>query len=277
MRFKTHSVSLHRKRLIIFFLTFFSMEIQEILQSLSIVSVLEHYAIRMNRNKMVCCPFHEDKNPSMQVYAETNTVFCFSGNCKMNGKAMDTIQFIQDKESCTKHEAIKKAESLINSGTQPVIKKPIIQAENFTEVFNKLKQSLYSSSKARAYAESRNIYNAKLEAGYNNGTHYRHLKNCMVFSLKDKSGNIVSLYGRNIESKGKDDRYFYTANRKGLYPNYPAAETETLILTESIIDSATLQLYTSYTSLALYGTNVLNEDHQEAIQELKNLKEIIFL
>ncbi|CAG0988595.1 DNA primase [Methanosarcinales archaeon] len=252
------------------------MEIKEILQSLSILSVLEHYGIKPNRNKMVCCPFHDDKNPSMQVYAETNTVFCFSGNCKMNGKKIDAIQFIQDKENINKHEAIKKAQSLINESVQPVQAKPIIQTENLTEIFTKLKQSLYSSSKARAYAESRNIYNAKLEAGYNNGTHYSKLKNCIIFPLKDKQNNIVSYYGRNIESKGKDDRHFYTANRKGLYPNYPNQETETLIITESIIDSATLQLYTTYTSLALYGTNVLNEDHQEAIQDLPKLKEIIF-
>jgi DNA primase len=252
------------------------MEIKDILQSLSILTVLEHYNLKPNRNKMVCCPFHDDKNPSMQVYAETNTVFCFSGNCKMNGKKLDAIQFIQDKENVSKHEAIKKAQSLINTSTQPVQAKPIIQTENLTEIFAKLKQSLYSSSKARAYAESRNIYNAKLEAGYNNGTHYNKLKNCIIFPLKDKQNNIVSFYGRNIESKGKDDRHFYTANRKGLYPNYPNTETETLIITESIIDSATLQLYTTFTSLALYGTNVLNEEHQEAIQELKNLKEIIF-
>lgn len=212
----------------------------------------------------------------MQVYAETNTVFCFSGNCKMNGKKIDTIQFIQDKESISKHEAIKKAESLITTSIQPIITKPLIQAENLTEIFAKLKPILYSSSKARAYAESRNIYNAKLEAGYNNGTHYSKLKNCIIFPLKDKENNIVSFYGRNIESKSKDDRHFYTANRKGLYPNYPNQETETLIITESIIDSATLQLYTTYTSLALYGTNVLNEEHTEAVSQLKNLKEIIF-
>ena len=252
------------------------MEISEIIKSLSIQTVLTHYGIKPNRNKMVCCPFHDDKNPSMQVYAETNTVFCFSGNCKMKGKKIDAIQFIQDKENISKHEAIKKAQSMINESIQPVQAKPIIQTENLTETFTKLKQSLYNSSKARAYAESRNIYNAKLEAGYNNGTHYSKLKNCIIFPLKDKQNNIVSFYGRNIESKGKDDRHFYTANRKGLYPNYPSQETETLIITESIIDSATLQLYTTYTSLALYGTNVLNEDHQEAIQNLPKLKEIIF-
>lgn len=189
------------------------MEIKEILQSLSIVTVLEHYGIKPNRNKMVCCPFHDDKNPSMQVYAETNTVFCFSGNCKMNGKKIDAIQFIQDKENITKHEAIKKAESLISITNEELrITKPINQAENLNDIFPKLKQSLYSSSKARAYAESRNIYNAKLEAGYNNGTHYSKLKNCIIFPLKDKQNNIVSFYGRNIESKGKDDRHFYTAN-----------------------------------------------------------------
>ena len=89
------------------------MEIKEILQSLSITTVLDHYNLKPNRNKMVCCLFHDDKNPSMQVYAETNTIFCFSGNCKMNGKMIDAIQFIQDKENISKHKAIKKAASYI--------------------------------------------------------------------------------------------------------------------------------------------------------------------
>src|SRR5690606_23541753 len=86
----------------------------------------------------------------------------------------------------------------------------------------------------------------------------------------------VSLYGRNIESKGKDDRHFYTTNRKGLYPCYPDAATETIIITESIIDAATLQLYTTYKALSLFGTNVLNDEHKAALQGLPNLKEIIF-
>src|SRR5690554_127785 len=252
------------------------MEIAEIKQQLSIITVLQHYGLQPNRNKMVCCPFHDDKNPSMQVYADTNTVFCFSGNCKMNGKKIDAIQFIQDKENLSKHEAIKKAQNLIGATTQQTAPKPIIQPENLNEIFAKLKQSLYSSSKARAYAESRSIYNAKLEAGYNNGTHYNKLKSCIIFPLKDKQNNIVSFYGRNTYSKGKDDRHFYTANRSGLYPNYPTTETEIIIITESIIDAATIQLYSTYKALSLFGTNVLNDEHKEALQSLPNLKEIIF-
>ena len=252
------------------------MEISEIKSKLSILTVLSHYGLTPNRNKMLCCPFHSDKTPSMQVYPDTNTVFCFSGNCSKNGKAIDVIQFIQDKENISKHEAIKKAESFIGAVTEPTMSKPILQSENLNVIFAKLKQSLFGSSKARAYMESRNIYSAKLEAGYNNGTHYGKLKNCIIFPLKDKENNIVSFYGRSIESKSHDDRHFYTANRKGLYPSYPNRETETLILTESIIDSATLGLHTAYTSLALYGTNVLNDEHREAIRNLPRLKEIIF-
>lgn len=91
------------------------MEIQEIKARLSILQVLGHYNIKMNRNKMINCPFHADKTPSMQVYPETNTVYCFSGNCKLHGKAMDTIEFIQQKESITKHEALLRAAALINN------------------------------------------------------------------------------------------------------------------------------------------------------------------
>lgn len=252
------------------------MEIKDIKEQLSIITVLQHYGLQANRNKMLCCPFHDDKNPSMQVYPETNTVYCFSGNCSKNGKAIDTIQFIQDKENLSKHEAIKKAESLIGVSIQQPTTKPIVQPENLTALFTKLQQSLYSSSKGRTYAESRNLYHAKLAIGYNSGTYYKHLKNCIIFPLKDKQNNIVSFYGRNIESKGKDDRHFYLPGRSGLYPGYPNQTTEILILTESIIDSATLQLYTTYTSLALYGTNVLTQEHQSALQALPKLKEIIF-
>ncbi|WP_410470252.1 CHC2 zinc finger domain-containing protein [Chryseobacterium sp. FH2] len=37
----------------------------------------------------MCCPFHEDKTPSMQVYYKTQTAYCFSSNCKTHGKSMD--------------------------------------------------------------------------------------------------------------------------------------------------------------------------------------------
>ncbi|TDG95421.1 hypothetical protein [Cardinium endosymbiont of Culicoides punctatus] len=71
---------------------------------------------------------------------------------------------------------------------------------------------------------------AKLEVGYNNGSYYNQLKNCIIFPLKDRDNNIVSLYGRHIENKDNTNRHFYTANRQGLYPGYSAVETEAIII-----------------------------------------------
>lgn len=143
---------------------------------------------------------------------------------------------------------------------------------DYSELFKKFKQSLHRSKKAIAYLEERGIYDVKLEQGYNNGTHFKQLKNCIIYPLRNEQNEIVSLYGRNIAKTGT---YYYTTNRKGLYPNHPNAETKILILTESIIDSATLLKYTSFETLALYGTNGFTEEHKQALQRLENLQEVI--
>ncbi len=112
-----------------------------------------------------------------------------------------------------------------------------------------------------------------------NGTTYTAFaKDCIIFPIKDKAGNIVSLYGRSITNNDKS-KHYYLKDRQGLYPNYPEPETTRLILTEAIIDAATLQQITSITKrfsiLALYGTNGFTDEHREAVKALKHLKEII--
>ena len=90
---------------------------------------------------------------------------------------------------------------------------------------------------------------------------------------------IVSLYGRSI-TDNKNAKHFYLKDRNGLYPNYPKQETTKLILTEAIIDAATLlqipEITNNYEILSLYGTNGLTEEHKTAIKDLQNLEEIIF-
>ena len=36
-------------------------------QSVTARQAVEHYGIRVGRNGMVCCPFHEDRTPSMKL------------------------------------------------------------------------------------------------------------------------------------------------------------------------------------------------------------------
>ncbi len=202
------------------------MEIQDIKAALSIQTVLNHYNLSPDRNQRLNCPWHNDKTPSLQIYPKTNTWTCFSSNCTAGSG--DTIEMIQKMDKCTKHEALKKAAELCGEiKTEP----------GLTEIFNKLRQSLHRSKNAIAYLKDRNIYNAELEIAYNHyQTEYKQLQNCIIFPLKDKSGNITSLYGRSIADK-KGSNHYYLKNRKGLYPSYPSAETKTIIITEAIIDA----------------------------------------
>jgi DNA primase len=57
------------------------MELKDIKQQLTITTVLQHYGLKPDKNDRLVCPFHPDKNPSLQIYPKTNTYCCFSSNC----------------------------------------------------------------------------------------------------------------------------------------------------------------------------------------------------
>jgi DNA primase len=249
------------------------MEITQIKKSLSIRKVLHHYNLEPDKNNMIRCPFHNDKTPSMKIYPETGTWTCFSSNCKAGSG--DVIEFIQKKENLNKHQAILKAGSMTNGNTQT--QRPE-KTTDLLKMFTSFKHAIERSPKAKTYAENRHLDINRLEIGYNSGSTYKQMKHCIIFPLKNQSGNITSFYGRSILNND-NAKHYYTAGRTGLYPKHPDLETETLILTESVIDAATLEpvslLNTNYSILALYGTNGLTGEHTEAIKQLRNLKEII--
>jgi DNA primase len=246
------------------------MEIPDIKQNLSILKVLAHYNLVPDKNNLLKCPFHEDKTASLQVYPKTNTYHCFGCN-----KTGDVIQWIEDYEQCTKHEAILKAKEFVGITEKSKVAEPLL---NMQETFSKLKESLQRSQKAKDYLKSRNFDLNMHEIGYNTGITYNKMKYCVIFPLKDKQNNITSFYGRSILDK-ENAKHYYSANRKGLYPNYPNQSTSKLILTEAIIDTVTLlqihEITKEFTILSLYGTNGLTEEHKQAIKELNQLNEII--
>ena len=191
------------------------------------------------------------------------------------------IDFIKEKESISKHEAINKATELLGEVKPPQKRSGEYQdlpMEKLEEVFYKMKTNLKQSKTATAYCKQRNLNIEQLEIGYNGRT-YKGVLHCIVFPLKDKLNKVVSFYGRSTVNE-TDKKHYYLKDSTGLYPNYPSNNTEKLIITESVIDAASLlqlpNITKQYEILAAYGTNRLNAEHIEAIKSLTNLEEIIF-
>lgn len=303
------------------------MQIQEIKTNLSLEEVLQHYNLPIDKNKMLLCPFHEDKTASLQVNLQKNLYKCHA--C---GKKGDVIQFVQDYENLNKHEALVKCTELAGSqmleaGSKPQTEEtPSIQypSSSFLQkMYLSFRKGLLSSPPAKEYCRSRSLDFDKLEIGFNSGQfHHGERKEekliedclslglltlagtnsrtggqaykpfgnkCILFPLKNCHGQTVSFYFRSTviasdseanSSNKQNAKHFYLKNRQGLYPNYPNPKTKKLILTEAIIDSASLlqidQIKNNYEILTCFGTNGMNEEIQNAIKELQELEEIIF-
>ena len=85
--------------------------------------------------------------------------------------------------------------------------------------------------------------------------------NCVVFPLYDAKGAIVNLYGRNIDDDCEIKHLYLPGKRSGLVNRAAAIRSQTLLLTESIIDALTLYDQGFKNVMPLYGVNGLIDDH----------------
>jgi DNA primase len=294
---------------------FFPMEIQDLKQHFTILDIADRLGIQVNKQGKAHCPFHDDKTPSLQFSKEKNIATCFSSRCSAG--TMDIIGLTEKYLKVNTHEAIMQLKEW--AGYQPTNGQPKPKESDtleriaiLTKAFQYFENGVKTSRKSKEYLDSRGLIQTTpsrqgTEVGFNSGNfHNRANKNLqatalkygliyesignsggytafakdsLVFPLKNKDRKITGLYFRLLDEKSTN-RHFYLKDRQGLYPNYPRPETTKLILTEAIIDAATLQqipgITAEYEILACYGTNGLTDEHTRAIQSLASLQEITF-
>ena len=254
------------------------MNIPSLKSKLDILQIGEELGIKIDKHGKANCPFHNDKTPSFQFSKEKQIVTCFSANCTAG--TMDVVELVKKYKSLE----LPKALDWLQERTNGVMSENLTQPQtttkpNYQSDFEQMQSSFVASSTARKYAESRNLDWKSLEIGYNafKSSRFNYLRGCITFPLKNEKGDIVSLYGRSVRSTGGN--HFYSKNRTGLYPGYPNQGAKKLILTESVIDTATLlnnkDVTESYALLSLYGTNGLTAEHIHAIQQIESLEEIV--
>lgn len=292
------------------------MDIQDIKRQLNIITLVKHYNHTPNRNNLVQCPFHEDDKPSLQLYPKTNTWHCFG--CGKGTDGIDFIQLkencsthqaITKAKELIQHFPIKNTKPMNPS---PVKEMTAIQrSETLTKAFSYFIRAIQGKDdKPKKYLQQRALDVHKLTVGYDghmfhksreitaelkelylatgllypdklgrDNNYHSFFNGCIVFPLFNEKGEIVNLYGRCIDDSKESKHRYLPGKHQGIYPHYPKADTAFLILTECVIDAATLLqipgITDNYELMSCYGTNNFTAEHQTAIKNLKQLKEVI--
>ena len=82
------------------------------IKQIPIKKVVEYLGLKLSQNNKAQCPesLHKnnDKKPSLQIYEETNSWFCFT--CGVGGSVIDLVCLVRQ---CSIAKAIRKLEGLL--------------------------------------------------------------------------------------------------------------------------------------------------------------------
>lgn len=211
--------------------------IEDLRQRADIVSVIEHYVeVKKSGSAFVCvCPFHDDKNPSMNINAQKGFYHCFA--CKAGG---DVFKFVQDYERVGFGEAVERVASLCNftlnyTSQKQEINKAIYEILPLLNAF--YKQNLSKHKEALQYLYNRALSDddvRKFELGYAPSSaetlrllknekielknaaecgavkfseeqkdYYASFINRISFPIYDHKGLLVGFGGRTLDSENK--------------------------------------------------------------------------
>ena len=244
------------------------------------------------------CPFHDDTNPSLSINPTKNLWQCFG--CGAAGDVIRFVELI-DKVTFPEAVSQLMADSsqlIVKSKPTGRRAKRASGQTGLTVKDRKLLGRVVSYYQHTFTQDSRGINyltndrgitdNQSLKdfaVGYVNGTLLEILPedpdviktlkkigilntkgheifyNCVVFPLYSNRGSIVNLYGRNIEGDNGVSHLYLPGSRTGLVNRQAVNRSQSILLTESIIDALTLYDQGFRTVMPIYGVNGLLDDH----------------
>jgi DNA primase len=272
-------------------------QIDTIKRELDLAGFVQSRGISLKKNGksyLGLCPFHDDTNPSFSVNPKENLFQCFG--C---GAAGDVIRFVELYDKVSFPEAVGQLSGTRDQGSakkdttdnkQRTTDLSIKERKLLARVVSYYQHTLGEDSRGLAYLrEQRGITDTQslkdFGVGYVNGTLLGILPedpevvealkrigilnakgneffyNCVVFPLHAATGAIVGLYGRSIAEEGKVKHLYLPGPRQGLVNRQAVKRSQTILLTESVIDALTLYDQGFKNVLPLYGVNGLTEDH----------------
>lgn len=272
-------------------------DIQRIKQTTDLVAAIKARGVRLRKTGKLykgCCPFHEEKTPSFTVTPSKGLWHCFG--CNVGG---DVIRFVELRDQVSFNEAVQRLGGETTAAPAPVEKTSSLTAKTptvnpaqrvklltrvagfYQKTFANRPDGMKYLVKQRGIANVSHFKNYQL--GYADGSLLEALPqdedslklfkalgvltdkgrellhDCVVFPLFDDQGNVVNLYGRRVVD-GEVNHLYLPGPKVGLW-NYQAAKrSQSILLTESVIDALTLIDRGLHDVMPCYGVHGLTED-----------------
>ena len=240
-----------------------------------------------------CCPFHEDSTPSLTVTPAKGLWNCFG--C---GAAGDAVRFVELRDGCTFVDAVKTLLGF-DAGAQPThsLTAPALdvvevsQADRTklltrvaahyhrafldhpeglryfvdvrglrdTALFKTFHVGLANGSLLEALPQDGPILAQLRAIGVLTATGREFFGGCVVFPLWNTEGAIVNLYGRRLKD-GEVNHLYLPGPRQGLWNAQAARRSDSLLLTESVIDALSVVDAGLSEVMPCYGVNGLSDE-----------------
>lgn len=183
-----------------------NINVEQIKKDIPIRDIISQYTeIKKNKAK---CIFHSDSKPSLQIYEDTNTWFCWV--CGVGG---DVIKFIELAENVDFIEAIKKLTGEDNIQFNYKINYNHLSSKDLIEIIDELKdmeqESIFDERLVEEYARKQHKY--LLEQGYEKSTleYFKvgfcydnsELHNRITFAWYSVDNKLVGIVGRDVTNK----------------------------------------------------------------------------
>lgn len=185
-------------------------------QSVTARQTVEHYGIRVGRNGMACCPFHEDRTPSMKV---DRRYHCFG--CQADGYVID---FVSRLEGISPKEAALRLAadfSIPYEDREPPDRsrsRPKIPKESPEQQFRRMERHCFRVLSdyyhllrrwERDYAPKtpEDAWTPLFVEALQNKSHVEYLLDVLLFSDTQERASLVIEYGkevRNLERRMAD-------------------------------------------------------------------------
>ena len=283
-------------------------EVIERAKRTDLVALVQSKGIQLKKNgksHVGLCPFHADKNPSLSISPSKNLFQCFG--C---GVAGDAIRFVELLDQVSFPEAVKRlsgeAGHLAPLPQKPAQRTPLTAKAQklLARVVGHYQHCLGPDSRGLRYLkEERGITHTRtlthFGAGYADGSLKEILPEdeeiaaslkqigilnargneafyrCVVFPLYSHKGAVVGLYGRNI-GKGRVSHRYLPGPRTGVVNRQAVKGTDSVLLTESIIDAVTLYDRGFTHVIPIYGVNGLLDEHLSLLQRHVGSAHLVF-